>query len=77
MTNQTKHVLNQTDFGNCSHIGRYTSFTGPSPEIIYDDITCFEVDEKWGYATFGIILLPGFRVAVWSYLEARNIGAAC
>jgi len=72
--NYTKHVVNQTDFGNCSHIGRYTSFAGPTPEIVYDDILCFEVDEIWGYITLGIIHLPGFRVAVWSYLEARNHG---
>ena len=74
-SNYTKQVANHawyTHFGNCSHIGRYTSFTGLTPEIVYDDVSCFEVDEIWGYATLGIILLPGFRVAVWSYLEARN-----
>ena len=75
-SNYTKQVVNQTDFGNCSHIGRYTSFAGPTPEIVYDDISCFEVDERWGYATLGIIHLPGFRVAGWSYLEARNKGSS-
>ena len=73
-SNYTKQVVNHTDFGNCSHIGRYTSFAGPIPEIVYDDILCFEVDEIWGYATLGVIHLPGFRFAVWSYLEARNTG---
>ena len=75
-SNYTKQVANQTDFGNCSHMGRYTSFAGPTPEIVYDDISCFEVDERWGYATLGIIHLPGFRVAGWSYLEARNKGSS-
>ena len=73
-SNYTKQVVNQTDFGNCSHIGRYTSFAGPTPEIVYDDILCFEVDQIWGYATLGIILLPGLSFARESYLEARNQG---
>ena len=42
-SNYTKHVVNKTDFGNCSHIGRYTSFAGPTPEIVYEEIECFEV----------------------------------
>lgn len=73
-SNYRKHVVNQTDFGNCSHIGRYTSFTGPTPEILYEEISCFEVDTIWGYATLGIILLPGLSFARESYLEARNQG---
>ena len=73
-SNYTKHVVNQTDFGNCSHIGRYTSFEGPKPKIIYEEMLCFEVDQIWGYVTLGIILLPGFSFARESYLEARNHG---
>ena len=73
-SNYTKHVVNKTDFGNCSHIGRYTSFAGPTPEIVYEEIECFEVDEIWGCATLAIILLPGFCFARWTFLHARNHG---
>ena len=73
-SNYTKHVVNKTDFGNCSHIGRYTSFAGPTPEIVYEEIECFEVDKIWGCATLAIILLPGFCLARWTFLQARNHG---
>ena len=33
-SNYTKQVVNQTDLGNCSHIGRYTSFAGQTPESL-------------------------------------------
>ena len=38
-------------------------------EVEYEEISCFEVDEIWGWVTFAFILLPGFgltlNIAIW------------
>ena len=69
-TNYTKYVGQGSDFGNCYHVGRYTSFVSSKPEILYEEILCFEVDKIWGLVTIGITFLPGFRFASWTRAEA-------
>ena len=71
-TNYTKYVNHGSDFGTCTHTGRYTSFVGPRPEVLYEEISCFEVDRIWGYLTIGITFLPGFRFAWWTRTETMR-----
>ena len=39
------------------------------PEVVYEEVSCFEVDKIWGWLTFVFILLPGFglslNIAMW------------
>ena len=39
------------------------------PEVVYEEVSCFEVDKIWGWMTFVFILLPGFglslNIAMW------------
>ena len=42
---------------NCNLAGIYTSYT---EEPSYERLDCFEKDEMLGYATLGIVFLPGF-----------------
>ena len=39
------------------------------PEVVYEEVSCFEVDKIWGWLTFAFILLPGFgltlNIAMW------------
>ena len=39
------------------------------PEVVFEEVSCFEVDHVWGWLTFSFILLPGFgltlNIAIW------------
>ena len=39
------------------------------PEIVFEEVSCFEIDQIWGWLTFSFILLPGFgltlNIAIW------------
>ena len=64
-TNYTKFVNNLSDpafHEHCIHVGRFTSFH-PEPEIVYEEISCFEKDPIWGAVTVLLILLPGVNFA--------------
>ena len=47
-TNYTKYVNHGSDFGTCTHTGRYTSFVGPRPEVLYEEISCFDSWQNLG-----------------------------
>ena len=56
-TDYTKYVQNLSDpafHENCVHVGRFTSFH-PEPEIVYEEISCFEKDPIWGVVTVILI----------------------
>jgi hypothetical protein len=55
-TNLTELMPNNID---CSHIGRFTQFTEEGPEIVYEQVQCFERDPIWGIFTATCIFLPG------------------
>ena len=39
------------------------------PEVVFEEVSCFEIDQIWGWLTFSFILLPGFgltlNIAIW------------
>ena len=34
------------------------------PEVVFEEVSCFEVDPTWGWLTFSFILLPGFGLTL-------------